>query len=338
MTGRLVPSMAALVLAALVVPAEGNAGQADFSGRTITIVSGGGPGGGVTFNARVVAEHWARHIPGQPTVIVQAMPGGGGVKMMSYMFNAAPRDGFHVGAVLPPSINATLLREMRYEPDKLFWLGSVSPLTVVSTVWHTAPARTVEEARKTEVIMAASNRYADSYIVASFLNAVSGTKFKTVLGYAGGGASMAAMERGEVHGRTGFYTAYPTTKPDWVRENKIVHLVQLGPRVEELHDVPSLSDFADTDKLKQIVRMLEIGPAVGHGFFLPPEVPRDRAAVLYESFADTMADPKFREDALKRNLPFAPSAGKNIQRLVAEAMQTPPSLVEEFKRMIQLSE
>lgn len=336
MTKRVMTAMGLLVLATVATPARGDAVSDAFDGKTITLVSGGGPGAGFTFAARILAQHLPRHVPGRPTVIVQAMPGGGGAKMMAYMFNAAPRDGLHVGAVLPPAIAAALLRDMKYAPEKFHWLGSMTPLTVVSTVWHTAPARSIAEARGKEVIMAAANKGADSYIVPAFLNAVAGTRFKIVQGYAGGDAMDIAMERGEVHGRTGFYHSYITTRPDWVRDRKIVHLVRVGSPIRELPDLPSLADLAPDARMKQVARIMEIGPAVGHGFFLPPQVPADRAAALRQAFAATMADPQFLADAKTRNQPTDPVSGGEIQRLVDDAARTPPALIEEFKRLIQL--
>jgi tripartite-type tricarboxylate transporter receptor subunit TctC len=336
MANKLAATTGFLLLAALAAPAHAAPATDTFAGKTVTIVSGGGPGAGFTFAARLLAQHMSRHIPGRPTIVVQAMPGGGGVKMMAYMYNVAPKDGLHLGAVLPPSIAAALLRDVKYAPDKFYWLGSISPLTVVSTVWHTSPAKTIAEARTHDVLMAAANKSADSYVIPAFLNAVAGTKFKIVQGYAGGDAMDLAMERGEVNGRTGFYNNYLTTKPDWLREHKIIQLVQVGARIKELPDVPSLGDLAPNAEMKQVARIMEIGPGVGHGFFLPPRTPSAVAATLRQAFRATMKDAQFLADAEKRHQPVDPVTGEEIQKLVTAAAGTPPAPVGEFKRLIGL--
>jgi tripartite-type tricarboxylate transporter receptor subunit TctC len=335
MTHRLISTVGILVLAALASAARADPATDTFAGRTVTIVSGGGPGAGFTFAARLLAEHMSRHIPGRPTIVIQAMPGGGGVKMMAYMYNVAPKDGLHLGAVLPPSIAAALLHNVKYAPEKFAWLGSISPLTVVSTVWHTSPAKTIAEARTRAVVMAAANKSADSYVIPAFLNAVAGTKFKIVQGYAGGDAMDLAMERGEVNGRTGFYNNYVTTKPDWIRDRKIIHLVQVGARIRELPDVPSLGDLAPDAEMKQVTRIMEIGPGVGHGFFVPPRTPAAIVATLRQAFWATMKDPQFLADAQKRQQPVAPVTGEEIQTLVTAAAKTSPALIARFKQLIQ---
>ncbi len=203
--------IAAVLAAVLAGPASADAVADFYKGKTVRLVSGGSAGGGFSTVARVLGATWQKHIPGNPTIIVDAMAGAGGAKMMSYM------------------ANAPLLCRVKFNAADFQWLGSVTPMTEVSTVWHIAPARTIEEAKTVEVIMATSSKLSSAYLIPAFMNAVAGTRFKIVPGYRGAGPMNKAMETGEVHGRGSFYNSYVTTKRDWLDSGKIIQLVQADP-------------------------------------------------------------------------------------------------------------
>ena len=310
---------------------------ADFyKGKTITFYSGGSAGGGFSAVARLVAKHMAARVPGQPNMIVEARAGAGGAKMMSYMANAAPKDGTALGAALPIAVNAPLLRKVKFNPAKFQWLGSTTAMTEVSTVWHTAPATTLEGAKKTEVIMATSSKLSSAYLIPAFMNAVIGTKFKIVPGYRGAGPMNKAMESGEVHGRGSFYNSYVTTKGDWLREKKIIQLVQVGPGEKELAGVPNMRDLVTTDDQRRMVDFMEAPAYVGHGFFAPEGVPADRVAALKKAFVETVNDPAFRKEAQERRMIVNPVSAEKIQSVINTAMSTPEPLLAKFREMVKI--
>lgn len=326
---------AALILPSVTAQADDVAGF--YKGNTITIVSGGSPGGGFSTVARVLSVTLQKHIPGNPDIIIDAKPGAGGATMMAYMANAAPQDGTMLGAALPIAVNAPLLRTVKYDPAKFHWLGSVTPMTEVSTVWHTAPAKTIDEAKETELLMATSSKLSSAYLIPAFTNAALGTKFKIIQGYRGGGPMNKAMEAGEVHGRGSFYNSYVTTKSDWVKNDRIVHLMQVGPSVPALKDVPNLRDLiTDPDQLR-MVDFMEAPAYVGHGFFTPPGVPEDRVAALRKAFWEAVNDPEFRAEAEKRNVVVDPIRAEKIQDVIERAMSTPPAVIEKFRKMVDLA-
>lgn len=311
---------------------------ADFyKGKTVTLISGGSSGGGFSTVARVLGIHWARHIPGNPKVIVDAKPGAGGAKMMSYMANAAKKDGTEIGAALPIAVNAPLLRKVKFNPAEFKWLGSVTPMTEVSTVWHTSPAKTLEEAKKTEVIMATSSKLSSAYLIPAFMNAVIGTKFKIVPGYRGGGPMNKAMESGEVNGRGSFYNSYLTTKPHWIKGKKIFQLVQVGPSVASLKGVPNLRDLVKTDDQRRMIDFMEAPAYVGHGFFAPPGTPADRVAALRQSFWKAVNDPAFRADAKAKRVVVNPLRAKKVQTVINRAMATPQPILAKFRELVKLN-
>lgn len=327
----------AIALAAVPIGAASADSVSDFyKGKTITFYSGGSAGGGFSAVARLVAKHMAARVPGQPNIIVEARAGAGGAKMMSYMANAAPRDGTALGAALPIAVNAPLLRKVKFNPAKFQWLGSTTAMTEVSTVWHTAPATTLEDAKKTEVIMATSSKLSSAYLIPAFMNAVIGTKFKIVPGYRGAGPMNKAMESGEVHGRGSFYNSYVTTKGDWLREKKIIQLVQVGPGEKELAGVPNMRDLVTTDDQRRMVDFMEAPAYVGHGFFAPEGVPADRVAALKKAFVETVSDPAFRKEAKERRMIVNPVSAEKIQEVINRAMATPEPLLAKFRDMVKI--
>ncbi len=310
---------------------------ADFyKGKTIKFLSGGSSGGGFSTVARFIAIHMAKRVPGKPNMIVDAMPGAGGARMMAYMANAAPQDGTVLGAALPIAVNAPLLRKVKFNPAKFHWLGSTTAMTEVSTVWHTAPATTLEGAKKTQLIMATSSKLSSAYLIPAFMNAVIGTRFKIVPGYRGAGPMNQAMETGEVHGRGSFYNSYVTTKPGWIRDKKIIQLVQVGPGEKELAGVPNMRDLVTTDDQRRMLDFMEAPAYVGHGFFAPPGVPADRVAALKKAFVATVNDPAFRAEAKKRRMIVNPVSAEKIQSVIERAMATPEPLLAKFRKMVKI--
>jgi len=329
---------AALPAALLAFAVAGSPATAEdyFSGKVIKFTVGGSAAGGFTLAARILARHMGKHIPGNPTMVVQAMPGAGGARMMAWLYNAAPKDGTALGAVLPFAVVAPLLRKVKFDSAAFNWIGSITPMSEVSSVWHTSPAKTLEEAKKISIVMGTSSKLSSAYYIPAYMNALIGTKFTFVQGYRGGAPMNNAMEVGEINGRGSFYNSYLSTKMDWVRDKKIIHILQIGPPIKGLDNVPNLRDFAKTERDKQIVRFLEVPAEVGHGFCAPPGVPKDRVAMLQKAFAATMTDPGYLAEAGKTAQVINPVTGDKLQEIVDQAMKTPKSVIAEFRKMVKL--
>jgi tripartite-type tricarboxylate transporter receptor subunit TctC len=336
---RYIPGALAIAGAALFITAPAQADPiADFyKGKKINAISGGGAGGGFSFNARVLGRHIVRHIPGNPEWVVTAMPGAGGARSMKYINNAAAQNGTVVGVVLPPSILSPLLRKkIGYDSAKFHWLGSITPMAQVVSVWHTHGVKSLDDAKKREVILGTSSKLSSGYLIPALVNALAGTKFKVISGYRGGDRQNNAMQKGEIQGRGSFYNSYKVTKPHWLKEKTIIHLVQLGPFIKDLPNVPRIRDLAKTDEERRIAQFLQIGAQVGHGFYVSPNVPRARVAALRAAFDATMKDPAYLAEAKKRNLIVDPISGKDLQRAIIAAMATPQPVIDKFKQMVKL--
>jgi tripartite-type tricarboxylate transporter receptor subunit TctC len=331
--------IAALPLAglALATPASAHAVADFYKDKTVTAISGGGAGGGFSFVARVLGRHMAGNIPGKPTWVVTAMPGAGGARSIKYIVNAAAQDGTTIGAVLPPSILSPLLRKkVGYDSAKLQWIGSVTAQASVLVAWKTSPAKTLEEAKKIEVTTATSSKLSSGYLFPAWMNATNGTKFKIISGYRGADRQNAAMETGEVNGRSSFYNSFKTTKPHWLKDKTIIPLVYMGPVTADLKDVPYMMDLMKTKEQKEIGNFLQTGSRVGNGFFVSPAVPKARVMALRAAFNKTVASKAFLAEAKKRSMIVSPVRGEELDAIVAKAMKTSPATINRFKKLVKI--
>ena len=310
------------------------AGVADFyKGKTVSITVSGSAGASLGLYCRLVAKHWKNHIPGNPNVICQFRPGGGGTKGAAWVYNKAKKDGTGIGEILSPSVLAPTLRGAKYDASKFIWIGSVTPRPAVVTVWHTSPAKTVQEATQKEIIMGSTGFGSETYLLPKFMNATLGTKFKIVRGYKGGAPINKAMEAGEVNGRMNYWTGWTTVKKAWLDEKKIIQLVQYGPRIPGL-DAPHLRDLLKTEAHKQMLTFLELSEHLGMGFWVPPGVPADRVAALRKSFFATMKDSAFLAEAKSKRARVEPISGDKIEALAKAAFATPEPVISELRKLL----
>ena len=333
MTRRLPAFLAAAALLGLATAAApAGADVAGFyRGKTVTIVVPAGLGASLGLYGRLLAEHWKNHIPGNPNVIVQSRPGGGGTKGAAYIYNAAPKDGTWVAEILAPSVLAPSLRNVKFDALKFQWLGSIAQRPSVVSVWHTAPATTLEGAKEKVVVMGSTGLGSETYLMPTLMNHLLGTRFKVVKGYKGGASINKAIAQGEVQGRMNYWSGWTTVKGDWLREGKLVHLVQYGPPIPELKDVPRMIDLVSSEEGRKMVRFIEVSELIGMGFWVAPGVPKDRVEALRSSFMATMKDPAFLADARKRRAPVAPIPGAELDRIVAAGLTVSPELVGKMK-------
>lgn len=310
------------------------AGAADFyKGKTVTITVSGSAGASLGLYCRLVAKHWTNHIPGKPNVICQFRPGGGGTKGAAWVYNKAAKDGTGIGEILSPSVLAPTLRGAKYDASKFIWIGSVTPRPAVVTVWHTSPAKTVKEATQKQIIMGSTGFGSETFLLPTFMNATLGTKFKIIRGYKGGSPINKAMESGEVNGRQNYWTGWTTVKSAWLKEKKIIQLVQYGPTIPGLK-TPKLRDLLKSDEHKQMLTFLELSEHLGMGFWVPPGVPSDRVAALRKSFFATMEDPTFLADAKSKRARVEPISGQKIEQLAKAAFATPAPVINNLRELL----
>jgi tripartite-type tricarboxylate transporter receptor subunit TctC len=309
-----------------------------FRGKTVRLVVGIGVGSGYDINARLLARHMGSHIPGNPTIIVQNQPGAGSLTMTNQLSAAGPFDGTAIGASFNGMPTTPLLQPQgaRFEPNKLNWLGSTNRETQASYVWHTAPANTLADVAKTEIIMGAQAPGSTQYDYPVLVNSLFGYKFKVITGYEATPKIHLAMERGEVHGTLANWSTLKAINLDWVKEKKIKMLAQWALKAHpELAGVPMALDLAKTDADRQAMELALARLEYGRPFFLPPNVPADRVQALRRAFDATMKDPAYLAEAEKLKIDVDPLTGEQVAELVAKVNATPAETVARVRAAMQ---
>ena len=307
----------------------------DFTGKTVTIVSSFGAGGGYTIYADIVARHLGRYLPGRPTVIVRTMPGAGGLNGTNYLANVAARDGTVLGVVPQTVAIAQALGEqgLRYDARAFNWIGRVNSNVEVQQIWHTAAVKTIADAKTKEAVLGGTGPESSSVVFPRILNAMFGMKFKVVAGYEGVNMASLAMERGEIEGILRPWSVTKTVRPEWLRDRKINLLVQYAlARHHEITDVPAVVDLAQTDEQRQVLALFASGSDIGRSIVAPPGVPADMVAALRAAFMVAMTDAALVADVAKSGTDIDPLAGDKLQDIVRQAVDVPPAVVETAKR------
>nr|MDP2192872.1 hypothetical protein [Rhodoferax sp.] len=306
-----------------------------YKGKTVYVISPSGTGGSIYLYAQLVSNHIGRHIPGNPNVVVQARPGGGGLTAANYVSNAAPKDGTVIAELHPSSLlHPVTGKGANYNPREFNWLGSVAVRSYVGAVWHTVPVQSLEDMRDKEYIFGGSGVASASYQYPVFLSYLTGAKIKVIAGYKSGGETNLALERGEVQGRGNYYEGFLATNPDWIRDKKIKFIFKIGADHPDLASVPAATRYATTEKQKALLRVLEAPLSVGLAFYVAKEVPKDRTIALRDAFKKMLVDPQFLAEADKSKLFVNPLNHEKIAKVVSEVFATPPRLFEELEAII----
>jgi len=322
------------LLAIVCGPAASAQTPAEFyKGKNIEIQVNVSVGGGYDLYARMVARHMSRHIPGNPNVIVQNMPGGGGMRLANWLYNVAPKDGTVFGAVARAMAFEPLLGNAgaHYDGRRFNYIGSANDEVSVCIAWYTSGIKTFEDAQQKELVVGSGGTADDTYQYPALLNNMFGAKFKMVPGYPGGNDINLAVERGEVQGRCSIpWSTVKATRRNWLDEKKVNILMQYSlSKHPDLPNVPLVMDLAKTDEQRTILKLIFGRQVMGRPFAAPPGVPADRMAALRKAFMDTMADKDFLAEAEKAKFEITPVSGEKIESLVHEVYaNTTPALAE----------
>lgn len=308
-----------------------------YKGKTIRIVVSTGPASTYYTYAQLVADFMGPHIPGKPTLILQSMPGAGGVRAANHLANVAPQDGTMLGAVHETLAGEQVLKPegIQFDMSRMKWIGVLSMITSTLTVSGSAPATTVEGAKQKEVIVASTGRGSITHQLPTLLNAMYGTKFKIVGGYQAMGEMTLAIERGEVHGRAGSLVGWTQTRPKEVEEGKFVHMLQINLRKDPtLPDVQLLLDLARNERERQMLEFMSSSALMGRSLIGPPGMPDDRVAALRAAFQAMLKDPVFIEGAKKRNHDVIPASGEEAAAAAAKTVGLPKDLADELTKIL----
>ena len=304
-----------------------------YNGKTVRVVVGFSAGGGYDQYARLLARHLGRHIPGNPTVVVQNMPGSASLKSVQYLDAGAPADG-----TLITTFNPGLITQSITSPDKVpvkfldhAWVGNISEDFRVCYTWNGSGVRNWQDFLRKETLRFGNTGVGTSaYIDDRMLSELLGAKIHMVQGYPGSADKRLAIERGELDGDCGSWTSLPD---DWLKDNKITLLVRFSRT--RLPDMPETmayaGDLLNDAKKKQILDLLTAGALIGRPFIAPHNVPADRIAALRAAFDATMKDPEFLADAEKQRMTVTPMTGGEVEAAIKRLYQTPPDIVAAAK-------
>ena len=329
---RLLLAVAAALLAS--GPAAAQSGEPFFARKTVGVAIGYTAGGSYDLYGRLVARHLGRHIPGNPTLIAQNMPGAGSMRAAAYLYNVAPKDGTALGVIVEAAALEQALSNpaVHYDAAKFTYVGRVAMSNNIFMQWTTSKVQSIEDSQRMESSLAGTGPGSIAETVPRLLNSLIGTKFKLISGYPASTEAMLAMERGEVEGASSSWAAVKVGKQDWLRERKIRIILQTSPeRHRDLPDSPSLGEVGKTEADKQLFALYASGSSVGRTLLGPPGIPAERVKILRDAFDAMTRDPDFIADVKKLNVDFDPLPGDKVQEMIERTLSIPASVRERAK-------
>jgi len=307
---------------------------ADFyTGKSINLVIGYAPGGGYDLYARTLGRHIGRHIPGNPSIVVQNMPGAGSLKAASYLYGIAPKDGttfggFSRGAPIDPLFGRA--EGAQYEAPKFNWLGSISNEVGVCAFRSAAGIKTWADMQNKSYIIGATGAGADSDVFPTVLRKMFKLPMKTVAGYPSAAEVVIAIKRGEVDGRCGWsWSSLVSYNRDMYEAKQIDVVVQLAlEKLDELSHVPLITEMTNDPDQLTALKLIVSRQVMARPYVAPPGVPADRLQALRAAFDATMKDPAFLAEAKKQELEVRPVSGAEAEVLIKQIYATPPEIVK----------
>ncbi len=332
-------------LAALALASSGAASAdsvADFyKGKQINWILSAGAGGGYSQYARAFAPYFSEHIPGKPNVIVQNMPGGGGIRAMNYLYGVAPKDGTTIGLVHSSVPFAPLygVKGATFDPRNVNWIGSIATANGICVAWAASGISKWQDLFDKEYIVGGTGAGSQMETLPAMLNKLFGTKIKIISGYTGGNEVYLAMERGEVHGRCGgLFSSINSTRPDWFPQKKITVPIQIAlARDPHFPDVPAVVEFAKDERTKQVLQLVLAPQEMDRPILAPPGTYAEIVSALRQAFHETMIDPRFVAEANKQHLEIDEVPGDKIAKVVEHAFAMPPDVVKQANEAMSLS-
>jgi tripartite-type tricarboxylate transporter receptor subunit TctC len=322
---------------ALLALAPAAAQGPSLAGKNVTLIIGFGPGGGYDSWGRVVARHIGKHLPGNPTVVPQNMPGGGSFNAANHIYSIAPKDGTVLGIIARDAALGPLTGApgARFDPLKMSWLGTPTLETNICIAMARAKVKTFQDVLENELIIGNTGVGTGTYSYPKALNGLLGTKFKLISGFPSSTDVFLAMERNEVDGICESLDSVVNKHADWIATKKVNVLFYAGAPSEQLKDVPLITDLARTPEQKHAIEFLYAGQGIGRPFVAPPDLPSDRLKMLRDAFAATMKDKDFLADTSKQKLDVEPESGEHLAAFIKKVYETPKPIVEKVGALIK---
>ncbi len=304
-----------------------------YRGRTIQLLIGFGPTGGYDTYARTLARHMGKHIPGNPTILPQNMPGAGSLKVANYIYNVAPKNGTVIATFargLPMEKLLGRTAGQAFDATKFTWIGSITDEPSVCAFWHTSGVHSWEDMKTKTYKLGGSGLLTDLDIYSNVLRNMFHLKSRLISGFPGGADVVLAMQRREVDGRCGWSWSSLSGLDRQMLDEKLVTVpLQLGvEKIPELANVPHVLDLTNDPKEKAALRLIFSRQAMARPFAAGPDLPPERAKALRDAFDATMKDPVFLADMARQKLEVRPVPGSALDELVRELYSYPADVVK----------
>jgi tripartite-type tricarboxylate transporter receptor subunit TctC len=329
--GRAAATLAIICAVSVASPAVAQSPEEFYKGKTITIVLGHPPGGSYDLYARLAADHMKRFIPGNPNIIVQHRPGGGGVAAVRWFYAQAPRDGTAMGLFTETIGHTQLLtpEQGKWKVEEMTYIGSLTPSNAAFVIRKGAGVTTAEAMRKTQVTVACTGVNSQSYQYPASLKALGDFKFTIVCGYPGSAEVMLAIHRGEADMFSGSWHVWRATQQAGLKDGSLIPVIQGGlKRTRDLANVPLMQELVDDPRKKKILEFIAAGSAIGRALIAPPGVPADRIAALRTAFDKVVQDKAFLADAAKRSADIEAANGATVQGYSDAIAKAPRDIME----------
>jgi tripartite-type tricarboxylate transporter receptor subunit TctC len=304
-----------------------------YKGKLFTIVVGFSPAGGYDNYARNLSRYIGSHIPGNPTVIVQNMPGAGSLTSVRYLNLTAPKDGTIMTIFNPGLVTQSIVQPDKVNLDfrKYAWVGVVTPDYRVCYGFGPNGVKSWDDMmHRKEFILGSTGKGSGNYLNGATLREVFHAPVKQIMGYPGSAEQRLAIEQGALDGDCGSYSSIPQ---EWINKGLAHSFVRFtDDRPAEIPESAAyIGNFATGDDQKQLLKLLNTGDEVGRPFIMSKEVPADHLALIRKAFDDTMKDPAFLADMTKQELPVHPIAGERAETIINELMNVPTAVIAQAK-------
>jgi tripartite-type tricarboxylate transporter receptor subunit TctC len=312
-----------------------------YKGRQLLLIMSTDAGGGYASYANAFAPYLAKHIPGQPRITIQYMPGAGGIRAMNYLYTSAPKDGSVIGMVHSGASFAPLygMAGAQFEAKRMSWLGAIGEPASLCVFWSSAGIRRWQDMLTKPSTVGSSGAGSQMETFPVMLNTLFGAKIKVISGYRGGNEVYLAMERGEVDGRcASSVSSVNSTRPDWFTQKKVDVPIHIAlERNPAFPDVPAVVEFATDDRTKQVLQFVLAPTLMDRPFLAPPGVPAERLQVLRAAFHAAVNDPQFLADAKRQRIEIKEIPAEEIERVIAATYVVPADVVKFATESMNLS-
>ena len=308
-----------------------------YKGKTVRILIGSSVGGAFAFYSQLTATHLSKFLPGNPHIIVQAMTGASGNTASNYAYNIAPPDGTVV--ILP---NLTLVQEtlfnplVRYDARNFRYIGQFTDVVGVAAASQRSGIKSLSDAREREYSVGTVGTQNMTYWGPALMNAIGGTKFKLITGYAGTPELSLALQRGEADVFVPSWTTLKINHADDLRYGKLVPIFGVSiKRIVDLPDIPVVTEFGRTDAEKALLRILTVSNELGRFLAAPPKMSEQLVEVWRTAFGKMLADPGFRKEIVERSGDLNPASGQDLAKVVHETMDLPSGTIDSARALYE---